>query len=954
MTSLRFEGSALSRGGVRLLGAALHSVPSLRGLALDGLALRANDLTPLFTLLQGAATTAPNHASNTNHANGSAPNGNGEVASGGYARPPPSRPPASQCGLLHLSLRSNRLGDAGLRALVDALCVGGQRGACVLQSLDVTANSLSSGCIEDVCKLLGGLPSLLALYLLENSLGSALGGPSGLLSSGLRGVGGGGGMDALTGLLSSAAASALGRGGGGRAKDLLIAVLTNHTLCELHLDPSPPPRGLLPPRELVQLHQKLGKNREARSAALEHTELGADAPPTTPGGLGGSGSAAFGVGGSGGAGGRRLSQRVLSWGRSPRSGVGGVGGSGAGGLNGHGGAPSEVPVLGVLFSAPLVCTDPASGQVVPMDMLDFAKEKALICDSMREARRHLRVRFEHATTDRLRTLVTLGQCCGMHYSGHGDRSFLSMEDGRGSAHFVRVPALKKLLQAGSLASLRFVFVSACFSEAAAQAFVDAGVPHVIAVRLQTRVSDDAAHAFTRAFYLALAVGKSIREAFDIGVQAVVTSPTVRAGEVEGDKFLLLGNNGHHDEVPFRLLARVDSWAPPVPPAAAHQQPLPANAECFVGRNVETYRVVTGVLDRRLLSVIGEPGVGKSAVAIAATNYLCERHYFSDGVIFVDCHHVASPRALAALLRHHVALGTNAAVRPSWERSGEGGGGGEAAGGGGGEGGGGGGNANGGENGGMEGGGGIGDRAGDLELLRAAVAPLQGLHTLLVLDGLSVELVHGKGGAPSLGRSRTPSRDSAASPSPRPFTPPPPPPPPAEAGANAAGAAPPQEPDTPQAPPQAPSTAVPEFLSLLLSFARVRTLLTTVHPVAQPLQGGAEKVVGIRPLSSLHTAKLLCKLSPRPLLLSEIEGAGSAQEFVQRLAQHQGIMQGFRGNPGLVKAAAPRLSHARLVDIHEDLASATAAHDLQASRDGSRATSSAPSPLPSPRASPMPA
>ena len=51
-----------------------------------------------------------------------------------------------------------------------------------------------------------------------------------------------------------------------------------------------------------------------------------------------------------------------------------------------------------------------------------------------------------------------------------------------------------------------------------QAFVDAGVPHVIAVRVDTKVSDHAAHAFTRAFYLALAVGQTIRGAFDIGVQ----------------------------------------------------------------------------------------------------------------------------------------------------------------------------------------------------------------------------------------------------------------------------------------------------------------------------------------------------------------------------------------------------------------------------------------------------
>ena len=122
-----------------------------------------------------------------------------------------------------------------------------------------------------------------------------------------------------------------------------------------------------------------------------------------------------------------------------------------------------------------------------MDTLDFDKERQLICDSMREAKRALRLRFEHATTDRLRTLVTLGCCVGLHYSGHGDAAYLSMEDGRGAAHFVGVEKLRKLLQAGGDTQLQFVFVSACFSEAAAQAFVEAGVPHVVAVRRTTKM-----------------------------------------------------------------------------------------------------------------------------------------------------------------------------------------------------------------------------------------------------------------------------------------------------------------------------------------------------------------------------------------------------------------------------------------------------------------------------------
>lgn len=98
-----------------------------------------------------------------------------------------------------------------------------------------------------------------------------------------------------------------------------------------------------------------------------------------------------------------------------------------------------------------------------------SQERLLICDSLSEAKRALKVKFAHATTDRLRTLVTLGHCAGLHYSGHGDPNHLCMEDGRGAAHIVPIEQLRKLLSAGGVTSLKFVFVSACFSEAAAQA-----------------------------------------------------------------------------------------------------------------------------------------------------------------------------------------------------------------------------------------------------------------------------------------------------------------------------------------------------------------------------------------------------------------------------------------------------------------------------------------------------
>ncbi len=68
--------------------------------------------------------------------------------------------------------------------------------------------------------------------------------------------------------------------------------------------------------------------------------------------------------------------------------------------------------------------------------------------------------------------------------------------------------------------VRFVFVSACHSQAAGQAFVDAGVPHVVCVSVQSMLLDAVALTFERAFYVALAVGDTVEDAFNIAKQAV--------------------------------------------------------------------------------------------------------------------------------------------------------------------------------------------------------------------------------------------------------------------------------------------------------------------------------------------------------------------------------------------------------------------------------------------------
>ena len=108
-------------------------------------------------------------------------------------------------------------------------------------------------------------------------------------------------------------------------------------------------------------------------------------------------------------------------------------------------------------------------------------------------------------------------------------------------------------------------------------------------------------------------------------------------------------------------------------------------------------------------------------------------------------------------------------------------------------------------------------------------------------------------------------------------------------------------------------ALHDMLSALLSAARVRTLLTATEPVSQPLQGGAEKVVELSPLSAHNAARLLCRLSPRPLRLSEIDGAESGADFVRKLAAHPLICE-LHGNARRIKAAALHLQHVQLAEL----------------------------------------
>ena len=166
--------------------------------------------------------------------------------------------------------------------------------------------------------------------------------------------------------------------------------------------------------------------------------------------------------------------------------------------------------LGILYSEPLAYEE--LGEMKPLNRLDFKTERNWLFDSFQESGRAVQVRIESALPKNLSTLV-LKDYSALHYSGHGHPLFLAFEDGRGGLHEMTTDHLKTLVGAGGPNGLKFVFVSACHSMLTGQAFVDAGVPHVAAVRLDSPVYDSAARTFARDFYQALFTGRTVQAGF---------------------------------------------------------------------------------------------------------------------------------------------------------------------------------------------------------------------------------------------------------------------------------------------------------------------------------------------------------------------------------------------------------------------------------------------------------
>lgn len=351
------------------------------------------------------------------------------------------------------------------------------------------------------------------------------------------------------------------------------------------------------------------------------------------------------------------------------------------------------------------------GGLEPVEIIDVAEERALLRRCLRESRKRIAWHSEVADLHAFRKVLSYG-CRALHFSGHGVPGRVIFEDRKCEAHFVSQRELRDLLLAGGAershhqhdhkgvgttsnanansssssgssggedevesrevergwvalsarraprVPVKLVVVSACHSESVAEAFVGVGVPHVVVVSKEDKMLDKKAVEFAKAFYTALFAGHSVGRAFQIGhVQADIAIVSDSRGN---STFKLLGD-GDHSEALFRDAVDDGEFID-------NSLPLPANecdavAEVFVGRSIEVHQAYKALVEgARLVSITGDPGIGKTEIALQCATYATERRVF--GHIFflkLDSDQRVQTDPMALLAKFARALGLSKAV-----------------------------------------------------------------------------------------------------------------------------------------------------------------------------------------------------------------------------------------------------------------------------------------------------
>ena len=204
--------------------------------------------------------------------------------------------------------------------------------------------------------------------------------------------------------------------------------------------------------------------------------------------------------------------------------------------------------------------------------------------------------------------------------------------------------------------LDVVFVAACDSEFVGKIFLKCGARHVICVKTNEYVLDDATIDFTKQFYTKILNGDEICNAFE---SAKATVEYKFASAKEANLFIKFTKEEEHtinnptNTMPafkhtcYRHYGPGEGQFKNITDHVGYKA-IPAKLSNFKFRDREMYELIKLVMSgNRLVILLGLAGVGKSCLARNALHYMSERKYFTGGVIFVQ---IATLKEIQSVLK----------------------------------------------------------------------------------------------------------------------------------------------------------------------------------------------------------------------------------------------------------------------------------------------------------------
>lgn len=183
------------------------------------------------------------------------------------------------------------------------------------------------------------------------------------------------------------------------------------------------------------------------------------------------------------------------------------------------------PLMAYLYAAPLVFGQDSS-ELTPVPELEYQSEQQKVMEALREM--HVGIRWRTYVANIHNFSLAISESQILHFTGHGEDGNVMIEDDQGKGSLKSQQQIRFLFEERPTKP-QLVFVSACHSESVAEAFVNSGIPHVIAVSKNDKVLDQASLVFAHQFYTHIVQGQSVEHAFNAARACVIVEVEQREG-----------------------------------------------------------------------------------------------------------------------------------------------------------------------------------------------------------------------------------------------------------------------------------------------------------------------------------------------------------------------------------------------------------------------------------------